>query len=88
MQYKIPVAAAALAVAMLAVPMVSSAASLPTATQSAAAVTTQNGSLAQNIGWRRGGWGFGQCRAWRRECAARWGWGGPRYNRCLWRHGC
>lgn len=46
--------------------------------------------------WRRG-WGpgygygprrFGRCGAWRRECAYRWGWGGPGFRRCLWRHGC
>ena len=29
-----------------------------------------------------------RCRAWRRECAARWGWGGWRYARCMRRHGC
>jgi hypothetical protein len=29
-----------------------------------------------------------RCRAWRHECAARWGWGGWRYRRCLERHGC
>lgn len=29
-----------------------------------------------------------RCRAWRRECAARWGWGGWRFRRCLARHGC
>ncbi len=32
-------------------------------------------------------WG-GRCRAWRHECAARWGWGGWRFRRCLARHGC
>lgn len=30
----------------------------------------------------------GRCRAWRRECGRRWGWGGFRYRRCLARHGC
>ncbi|KAB2919621.1 MAG: hypothetical protein F9K29_04705 [Hyphomicrobiaceae bacterium] len=30
----------------------------------------------------------GRCRAWRHECAARWGWGTRGYHRCLWRHGC
>jgi hypothetical protein len=42
--------------------------------------------------WRRDRWrwrrGYSRCRAWRRECAARWGWGGRRFRRCVWRHGC
>lgn len=42
--------------------------------------------------WGRGdGWRhhrFNRCHSWRRECADRWGWGGPRFRRCLWRHGC
>jgi hypothetical protein len=29
-----------------------------------------------------------RCRLWRRECAFRWGWGSPRYHRCLRRRGC
>jgi hypothetical protein len=29
-----------------------------------------------------------RCHAWRRECAARWGWGTWRWARCLARHGC
>jgi hypothetical protein len=33
-------------------------------------------------------WGYGRCRAWRHECAARWGWRSPRYFRCVARHGC
>jgi hypothetical protein len=37
--------------------------------------------LVQQVQWRR-------CRAWRHECADRWGWGTNRYYRCLWRHGC
>ena len=32
--------------------------------------------------------GYGRCRAWRHECASRWGWGGHGFHRCLWRHGC
>ncbi len=35
-----------------------------------------------------GGGGYGRCRAWRHECAERWGWGGHGFRRCLWRHGC
>ena len=34
------------------------------------------------------GYAYGYCRAWRHECAARWGWGTYGFNRCLWRHGC
>jgi hypothetical protein len=30
---------------------------------------------------------FRHCRAWYRECRARWG-GGWRFRRCLARHGC
>jgi hypothetical protein len=30
---------------------------------------------------------FRRCRAWYRECRARWG-GGWRFRRCLARHGC
>lgn len=51
-------------------------------------------------GWRRGwygpGWGFygggvvvgRSCGVVRRNCAWRWGWGGPNYRRCVWRRGC
>ena len=31
---------------------------------------------------------WGRCRAWRHECARRWGWGGWRFRRCLARHAC
>jgi hypothetical protein len=33
-------------------------------------------------------WDIRRCRGWRRECAARWGWGSGRWHRCLARHGC
>jgi hypothetical protein len=33
-------------------------------------------------------WDMGRCRAWRRECADRWGWRTERWYRCLARHGC
>jgi hypothetical protein len=33
-------------------------------------------------------WDIGRCRAWRRECAERWGWRTGRWHRCLARHGC
>jgi hypothetical protein len=34
------------------------------------------------------GYGYGSCRGVRYMCAERWGWGGPGFGRCLWRHGC
>jgi hypothetical protein len=37
--------------------------------------------------WRHDGYYHG-CRAWRHRCAARWGWGGWEFRRCLHRHGC
>lgn len=36
-------------------------------------------------GW---GYGYGGCRGARDLCADRWGWGGPGFRRCMWRHGC
>jgi hypothetical protein len=97
MRFKIPLAAACLALATLSLPAVSSAAALPGASQSTAKLGAQS-TLTEAVqyrrdGWRRGGWdrdrgGWGRCRAWRNECADRWGWGGPRFRRCLWRHGC
>ena len=33
-------------------------------------------------------WDIRRCRAWRRECADRWGWRTERWYRCLARHGC
>ena len=41
-----------------------------------------NQSLATQVDYRRFCW------RWRRICADRWGWGGPRFRRCMWRHGC
>lgn len=34
------------------------------------------------------GYGYGGCRGVRHLCADRWGWGGPGFRRCVWRHGC
>jgi hypothetical protein len=31
---------------------------------------------------------FRRCHFWRRECAARWGWGNRRFRRCLIQRGC
>lgn len=36
-------------------------------------------------GW---GYGYGGCYGARHLCADRWGWGGPGFRRCMWRHGC
>lgn len=41
-----------------------------------------NQSLATTVDYRR------YCWRWRHICADRWGWGGPRFRRCMWRHGC
>jgi hypothetical protein len=29
-----------------------------------------------------------RCGRWSWRCSKRWGWGSPRYARCMWRHGC
>lgn len=34
------------------------------------------------------GYGYGGCRGVRHVCADRWGWGGPGFGSCMWRHGC
>jgi hypothetical protein len=60
-----------------------------------------NQSLVQQTHWHGGwgGWGgprvgiyigpgYGGCRSVRHMCADRWGWGGPGFGRCMWRHGC
>lgn len=41
--------------------------------------------LVQEVQHRRR---FSRCRAWRRECSFRWGFGSFRYNRCMLFHGC
>ena len=40
--------------------------------------------IVEQVQW----WDLGRCRAWRRECADRWGWRTERWYRCLARHGC
>ena len=74
---KMTLAAGLLALGTLAAPQMSSAASFSPATGIAA---TDSG-LVQTVQFRG-------CRGWRRECAARWGWGGWRFRRCMARHGC
>jgi hypothetical protein len=46
-------------------------------------VVAFDGALVQKAQW-----GYGRCRAWRHECAARWGWRTPMFFRCAGRHGC
>jgi hypothetical protein len=60
-------------------PADASAASAPQSTLPGA--TAASGTLVEKVHWRR-------CRAWRHECAARWGWRTPMFFRCLGRHGC
>jgi len=44
-----------------------------------------NQSQVEQVGYR---WRRGRCVRWRHVCAHRWGWGGPRFRRCVIRHGC
>jgi hypothetical protein len=44
--------------------------------------TLSTDAVVEKTQWR------GRCRAWRHECARRWGWGGMRFRSCLARHGC
>jgi hypothetical protein len=49
------------------------------------------GWYGRRVGFYGGpGWGYGGggCYGARHLCADRWGWGGPGFRRCLWRHGC
>lgn len=76
---KITVAAGVVALGTLFGTSMASAASVaPGATSPAASVDM---SVVQKAQW-------GRCRAWRHECARRWGWGGWEFRRCLARHGC
>ena len=40
------------------------------------------GTLVEQVQW------WPRCRYWRRVCAARWGWGTPRFAVCMARHAC
>lgn len=42
------------------------------------------GSVLEPVHYRP----YNRCRAWRYECARRWGWNTWRYWRCLRLHGC
>jgi hypothetical protein len=51
----------------------------------------RGGYYRDRYSYRGGYYGDGywrRCRAWRHECASRWGWGGWEYRRCLRRHDC
>ena len=76
---KISLAAGLVVLATAFGPSIASAASI--APQSTLGVTKSDSSLVQTVQWRR-------CRAWRNECAARWGWRTRGYFRCVARHGC
>lgn len=72
---------------VLAASVVAIGLSLTATTSEAAQLTPLNGietnqSLATPAAWGR------YCWRWRNICASRWGWGGPRFRRCMWRHGC
>ena len=69
------------AATMLAAPLVigqATAASAPDV--SWAKATASASSVVDKAGYRCGRWNW--------RCAKRWGWGSPRYARCMWRHGC
>ena len=72
----------AASLALAAAALASTGAAATTAAQSPIpGVLAANGSLVQKAQYRR-------CRAWRHECAARWGWRSRQYFRCVNRHGC
>lgn len=76
---KLTLAAGVIALGTLAGSNLASAASFtPGATGPA---VTFDSNLVEKAQW-------GRCRAWRNECARRWGWGGWQFRRCLARHGC
>jgi hypothetical protein len=75
---KIALAAGLMTLGVLAAPQTPSAAPISTPT-----LLGSDTSVVQPVRWRGG-----RCRYWRHECAERWGWGTPRYYRCLWRHDC
>jgi hypothetical protein len=57
---------------------------MASAAPQAPSLSVENAGVVQQAQW----WDIDRCRAWRRECADRWGWGSERFHRCLWRHGC
>jgi hypothetical protein len=69
---------------LMAATFTATGASAATAAQSPlTGVIAADGSLVQKTQW-----GYGYCRGWARECAARWGWRTPQFFRCMGRHGC
>jgi len=80
---KLSLAAGLLAVAALAPIGASAAAPQSPIPAVVAPAVFPDGALIQKAQW-----GWGRCHAWRRECAARWGWRTPGFFRCLARHGC
>ena len=55
-----------------AAPLASQATAIPAA--------AAEGTLVEKAQWR--------CRYWRNVCAARWGWGTPRFHLCIGRRAC
>lgn len=76
---KLTLAAGVVALGALAGSSLASAATL--APGASGPAITLDTSVVEKTHWRR-------CRAWRHECARRWGVGGWRFRRCLARHGC
>lgn len=73
---------AACVASLSAASLVSPASAFPAASMPAAAPAAPGiESTVTKIDYR-------YCRAWRRECAARWGWHGWRFERCVRIHGC
>jgi hypothetical protein len=67
---------------MLASPLASGQASAASAPNVAWAKSKAiAGSVVDQAGYRH-------CARWNWRCSKRWGYGSPRYARCLWRHGC
>jgi hypothetical protein len=76
---RLSITAGLLAAAMSLAPRLVSAA--PLASQATAVpAAAAEGTLVEQVQWR--------CRYWRNVCAARWGWGTPRYHICIGRHFC
>lgn len=76
---KLTLAGGLMVMAVALAPAGASAASAPQSVLPGATAT--DGTLVEKVHWRR-------CRAWRHECAARWGWRTPMFFRCMGRHGC
>jgi hypothetical protein len=77
-----PILTLAATIAMSGAIAISTAQAAPVAPQSAPLSVTAH-DLLQPVHYP-----YWRCRAWRRECAVRWGWGTWRFQRCMARHAC